>query len=595
MLPPNAEDPESGRGAPSRRALLRTAAASAVTAAAVGWEPVFRIPLAAARVGAVAPAGAAFPAGVEVYQQAYRNWDGEIAADEVWTCAPNSADQVLAAVNWAHQQGWRVRASGIRHGWAPLTLKPGENATMLLVDLSRYLTAARIDAGPPASVTAQAGVTMESLLTSLEAAGYGVAACPAPGDVTLGGVLAIDGHGTAVPAAGETLVPGNTYGSISNLVVSLTAVVWDVTQGAYVAQIFQRSDPRIQALLVHLGRTLVIEATLRVGQVERLRCVSRTDISAQTLFAPPTSAGDQSFAAFIEQSGRVESIWFPYTDAPWLKVWSISPQRPATSRETTTPYNYPFADVVPQQESDLANLIMTGDTQVTPEFTNLAYTTVVAGLAATDSADLWGWAKNTQLYVRPTTLRVTANGYAVLTARARIQQVVSEFYQWLAATLRTYAESGRYPVNGPWEVRVTGLDEAADCDVPGALEPRLSAIRPRPDLPSFDTVVWFDVLTLPGTRDAQAFYAELEQWMLATYNDRTTAVLRPEWSKGWAYDGTAAWSEPGMISTVIPDVYTAGQPAGDGWNAALATLDAFDPNRVFTNAFLDRLTPPAVG
>lgn len=552
------------------------------------------MPLSAQPAGAVTPGGAAFPSGVEVYQQVYRNWDGEIVADDVWTCAPNSVAQVLAAVNWAHQQGWRVRAAGIRHGWAPLTLEPGESAAVLVVDVSRYLTAVRIDAGSPASVTAQAGVTMESLLTSLETAGYGLTACPAPGDVTLGGVLAIDGHGTAVPAAGETLAPGGTYGSVSNLVMSLTAVVWDAAQGAYVAETFQRSDPRIQALLVHLGRTLVVEATLRVGPVERLRCVSRTDISADTLFAPPAEAGGESFAAFIEQSGRVESIWFPYTPAPWLKVWSVSPQRPATSRETTTPYNYPFADAVPQQESDLANLIMSGDTQVTPEFTSVAYTTVVAGLAATDSADLWGWAKNTQLYVRPTTLRVTANGYAVLTTRARIQQVISEFYQWFTSTLRTYAAAGRYPVNGPWEVRVTGLDEAADCAVPGALEPQLSAIRPRHDLP-FDTAVWFDVLTLPGTRDAQAFYAELEQWIFAHYNDGVSAVVRPEWSKGWAYDGTAAWSDTAVISTVIPAAYSAGQPAGDDWTTALATLDALDPDRVFTNTFLDRLTPPTGG
>ena len=45
---------------------------------------------------------------------------------------------------------------------------------------------------------------MEALLTALEARALGLTATPAPGDLTLGGVLAIDGHGTAIPATGET-------------------------------------------------------------------------------------------------------------------------------------------------------------------------------------------------------------------------------------------------------------------------------------------------------------------------------------------------------------------------------------------------------
>jgi FAD/FMN-containing dehydrogenase len=71
--------------------------------------------------------------------------------------------------------------------------------------------------------TAQTGITMEALLTALENAGLGVTATPAPGDVTLGGVLAIGGHGTAIPAVGEQPTAGHTFGSLSNLILSLTA------------------------------------------------------------------------------------------------------------------------------------------------------------------------------------------------------------------------------------------------------------------------------------------------------------------------------------------------------------------------------------
>ena len=49
------------------------------------------------------------PAGLEVYRQAYRNWSGEIRADQLWTCAPRTVAEVVSAVNWAHGYGWRIR------------------------------------------------------------------------------------------------------------------------------------------------------------------------------------------------------------------------------------------------------------------------------------------------------------------------------------------------------------------------------------------------------------------------------------------------------------------------------------------------------
>ena len=67
---------------------------------------------------------------------------------------------------------------------------------------------------------------------------------PAPGDLTVGGVLAIDGHGTAVPKTGETKPAGHTYGSISNLVQQLTAVVWDSATSSYVLRTYPRRHPR---------------------------------------------------------------------------------------------------------------------------------------------------------------------------------------------------------------------------------------------------------------------------------------------------------------------------------------------------------------
>lgn len=526
-----------------------------------------------------------FPAGVELYRSPYRNWSRETTASELWACAPRDTEQVVAVVNWAHRNGWTVRPRGHSHGWAPLTLSgdTGAGRPVMLLDTTRHLTGLRVSASPgaPSSVRAGAGVSMEELLTRLEEHGLGLTAAPAPGDLTLGGVLAIDAHGTAVPARGESRSPGQTYGSLSNRVLSLTAVVWDAVSGAYVARTYDRDHPDCAVLLAHLGRALVTEAVLRVGDNTSLRCVSRTDIPATELFAPP-GRGGRTLAGFLEETGRVEAIWFAFSEYPWLKVWSVAPRRPPASRPVHRPYNYPFSDNIPAPVADLAGTIVSKAAwYLAPALGAAQCAAASAGLLATASADIWGPSKNTLLYIRPTTLRVTANGYAVVTARSEVQRVVAEFTAFYRRRLAAYAARGRFPVNGAVEIRVTGLDRPEEADMAGARVPALSALRPVPGRPEWDTAVWLDVLTLPGTPGAPAFYRELERFLLRAF-DGTYALTRVEWSKGWAYTDRAAWDDPEVIGTVVP----ASLP---GWNDAVAALDRLDPHRVFTNTFLDRL------
>ncbi|MEU5266182.1 cholesterol oxidase substrate-binding domain-containing protein [Amycolatopsis sp. NPDC021455] len=573
----------------SRRAVL-SAAAVGVTLGFAQSAPAFAVTPAAATV----PAPADFPASIPVYRQAFTNWSGEIVLSPQWTCAPKNSEEVVTLANWAHTNGWRLRARGMGHGWSPLLEPEGADGRILIVDTTQHLTAISIDSGTPASVTAQGGVTMLGLLTAVEQAGYGLTNTPAPGDVTLGGVLAIGGHGTSIPAVGERSQPGHTYGSISNLVVSLTAVAWDTTVNAYVLKTFQRNDPDIGAFLVHLGRAFITEATLRLGTNVRLRCQSSCATPAAALFASPESAGANSFTALLDRSGRVETIWFPFTTAPWLKVWSVAPEKPSSAKEVDTPFNYTFADSVPGPVSRLIKDIVSGFGAATPTFQFLEMAITRAGLFTTDTSDIWGWAKNTQLYVRPTTLRVTANGYAILCARADVQRVVSDFYTYLSTKLTAYRNAGQYPMNGPWEVRCTGLDDAADCGVADAVQPVLSPVRPRPDQPQWDTAVWMDLLTFPDTPESQRFYRETEQWMLSHYTGSYAAV-RAEWSKGWAYSGSAAWAEPAVLGSAIPDSLRIGQDDDANWDAALVTLDRYDPGRIFSNTFLDTLMPRPSG
>ncbi|MFC8513075.1 cholesterol oxidase substrate-binding domain-containing protein [Streptomyces sp. NPDC057257] len=524
-----------------------------------------------------------FPEGVALYRSAYRNWVGEITADGLWACAPAGPDQVVDVVNWAWRGGWTVRARGASHGWSPLTITEGtsSDSPVLLVDTATHLTGLSLDS--PTAVRAGTGVTLEALLTYLEGHGLGVTAAPAPGDLTLGGALAIDAHGTAVPARGEERPAGQTYGSLSNRVLSLTAVVWDEDAGAYALRTYERDEADCAALLTHLGRALVTEVVLRVGADSNLRCVSHTDIPAAELFAAPGSDG-RTLASFLDRAGRVEAIWFAFTEFPWFKVWSVSPTRPLTSRHVTSPYNYPFSDSVPTVVADLVGR-MTSDAAwyLAPVLGNAQYDVAALGLVATLSADIWGPSKNTLLYIRPTTLRINANGYAVLTTRDQVQRVVAEFTAYYRDRLTAYSALGRFPVNGSVEIRVTGLDDPADAELDGARAPLLSALRRSEAHPEWDTAVWLDVLTLPGTPYAEAFLRELEQFLLRTY-DGEHALTRVEWSKGWAYTDDSVWSDEEVLGTAIPASF--GEAV---WGQAAGTLDRLDPHRVFGNGFLDRL------
>jgi FAD/FMN-containing dehydrogenase len=219
---------------------------------------------------------------------------------------------------------------------------------------------------------------------------------------------------------------------------------------------------------------------------------------------------------------------------------------------------------------------------------------IVSGLLATGSADMWGPSMNLLLYVRPTTLRMTTSGYAIVTRRAEIQRVVSEFYAHLSQAIGDYQRRDQYPINGPLEVRVTGLDDAGALDIPGAVGPLLSPAQARADRGDWDAAVWLDLLTVPGTPHANQFYREMETWIFEHF-DGEYATARPEWSKGWAYTvGGGAWTDASTISTTIPQAFRAGHRPSDAWDAARSRYEALDPQRIFTNALLDALLPATI-
>ncbi|MFZ0494557.1 MAG: cholesterol oxidase substrate-binding domain-containing protein [Methylocella sp.] len=561
-----------------------------------------------------------FPANIPLNVLPYNNWDNQISWPGILICAPQSADDAVTVCNWAKDNGFQVRPRGVMHGWSPLTVpaNPSPTAKIMLVDLTKALWGATFlsaSGGLPDRVRVQTGKTMLDLLKYLEgqaggsgsAPGYSFPHAPAPGNLTVGGVLAIDAHGTAVP----TLPSDNfqaSYGSMSNQILEFTAVVTDpdsATPGQYGLRTFKRGESDAKVFLAHLGRALLVEATLQVIPNYNLRCQSFTNFSDSTVFAAPTSAGavpKDSFGDYLNRCGRVEVIWFRTGTNPWLHVWSVAPSKPEGSRQVDTPYNYPFADYVPDILQELINQILNNVPSATPLFGETAARVTANGLdgnnafgqpAYPPSRDIWGPSKNTLLYIQDTTLKVTANGYAIQMKKTGVQQAVFDFTTKFTSLLESYEKQQKYPVNSAVEIRVTSLDDPANVAIGSGIKaesPVISALR-YDNLAKhngWDVALWIDVLTLPGTNFSTEFYADLEAWVLDRFKG-TEARAMPEWSKGWAYAaGQGAWSNTKFFDH-IRQAFTPRGDDGNNWKFEVDTLKKYDKSNLFTNPLLDQL------
>lgn len=544
-----------------------------------------------------------FPAGIPVAQLPYKNWSLAIDVPSVWTATPANAVEVVDICNWAKSEGYTVRAKGIAHTWSPITIPNGlpANAKVMLINTANLKSMSMVSNAAPAQVRVGTGATMLELMTFLEsqsgngsASGFSFPNTPAPDHLSVGGVLAINGHGTSVSTPPNDAFDAG-YGSMSNNIMELTAVVTDPSgpnPEEYRLKTFKRGDADTRAFLTHLGRSVIVEVVLHVIDNYNLQCESITNIKSSTLFAAQSGAAPpaQSLSAFLAHTGRVEAIWYPFTDKPWLKVWSVKPTQPAGTRVVNQPNNYPFSDNVPESITSLIKLVTGVFPSLTPKLGQLMLSVTDIGLTASNARNLWGPSKNTLFYVKDTTLRVTANGYAVLMKKDAVQNSVAAFARKYESMLKSYETDGKYPINAPLEIRVTGLDSPDSVPGGNASAPVISSLSTDGDTVAngWDVALWLDILTLPGTKYSNEFYEELEDWFLATFNSPAARVV-PEWSKGWAYTkANGAWSNSNFMEH-IRTTFTTNRTASDNWDYQVATLAKYDQAGLFKNELLDEL------
>src|SRR6185503_7402656 len=109
----------------------------------------------------------------------------------------------------------------------------------------------------------------------------------------------------------------------------------------------------------------------------------------------------------------------------------------------------------------LLTLLLNGAPSFTPAFGQMAATVTADGLDGKNvigqsvyppSRDIWGPSKNSLLYIQDTTLKVTANGYALQMKKADVQQAVFDFTSKFSSLLASYEANSKYPINSAVEI-----------------------------------------------------------------------------------------------------------------------------------------------
>ena len=174
-----------------------------------------------------------------------------------------------------------------------------------------------------------------------------------------------------------------------------------------------------------------------------------------------------------------------------------------------------------------------------------------------------------------------------------MQRALGEWYQFFTELLADFKARGLYPYVGPVELRAHGVERTEDVLIPGAVEPTLSGARPHPDHPEKDIIIWFAINNNVDQPAAAEFNSRLEEWFYSNY--ASYGLVRPEWTKGYAYtaDGQfgGAWTNEATLKEVYPNTWTEGYPEDNTWHTAAAQFKAMDPHGVFSNTHLDKLFP----
>lgn len=526
-----------------------------------------------------------FPEGIEADYRHVENWSRMLQVNDVLTARPTHEEQCLQIVRWAASTGWRVRPMGALHTWVPILLEDAER--IVLIDQSAMTGLVAFTEEPVPAVTVHAGTTLAEATAILESIDNG-GRWPAPGwgwpdypgipDVTVAGMCAIGAHGAGIRTRSDQ---EDLFGTVSNLIVGFRAIVSE--EDGYVIRDFTRDDPDASAFLVHLGHAYLLTLCMRaVPNCILSRRVEYPDWT-ESFAEPGPSLPTQSLQSLVEKHGRVQQLWFPFTQTPIVQHFSEEPGEPTVEDiNVTAPLTVRLAPTLP-----VAFTTAFGSTlKHMPWLTPLVERATLAEMRHLSPPDhVWhGTSGNVLLYVQHDTLRVISLAYAILVKRDAVQAAVHALGHTFNDMLHRYAMSGLEPINSCLEIRVTDLDRADAVGIPDAAPVVLSPARALPGA-ELERAIWFDLVTVPGSTGSNTFYVEFETWLWEHFS--TPGTLRAEWSKAWAFGPDGPWTNPQVIDRVLrsydPDSTLATA------NAVRDTWQRYDMAGVYGSPVMSRI------
>ena len=385
-------------------------------------------------------------------RRSYENWSRMIRVDDVLTATPTTDDEALEIVRWAADRGLRVRPVGAFHTWSPLAFD--EPAGIVAIDQSRMTGLIDFSIDPAPAATFRAGTTLADALRELEmidnagaseAPGWAWPDYPGVREVTLGGMLAIGAHGAGVRTRADQ---ADLFGTVSNLVLGFRAIVSEA--GTYVIREFRRDDPDSGALLVHLGAAYLLSVTMRV--VPNCYVGRRVEYPDWEVAYGPT-AGEGSLQALVEEHGRVQALWFPFTKTPVVQHFTEEPF--VEGPRVTEPLTVRLSPDLPKAFTGMFTQALAHLPWLTP----LVERRVLAEMRHLSPPDQeWhGTSGNMLLYVQQDTLRVVSLAYAVHVRRDQLQEAVHALAGHFDRMLHDYAAAGHDPINRCLEMGALGF------------------------------------------------------------------------------------------------------------------------------------------
>ena len=171
-----------------------------------------------------------------------------------------------------------------------------------------------------------------------------------------------------------------------------------------------------------------------------------------------------------------------------------------------------------------------------------------------------------------------------------MQKVINDFYVKYLGQVEQYQSQGRYPMNGPVEIRVQALTTSK---MPKSTERLLlnsqrfgRVLTDRNGMPRFGWISY-------PSRVLPSPISSIAKWSSGCSPNYSGnyADVRVKWSKGWGYTIDAPWTSQTTIKRRIPESLTTGQATEKGFASAVDQLNQLDPFRIYSSPLLDAVFP----